>query len=714
MRDKPLSAVYVAQTPASVRQTLRVRLGALLPLLALSAGLSLWLHAAFPSLPTPWYALCAMVFALGGLLLLCCGTRMEKIVLPAVLLGGTATAAVFYRRWIVLLNDFYAALQHTSGHIYLRFATGGGMTPVLVAIVCVSAVLLAYAAFSGSPFSLLPFLVLMVEGAVSAVVPFGLGTALFAVGFVLLFRRQGLSVRGMLGRTAAAAVCVLLAVCIALPLRDLPANPLYPALREALHGVVYDSRTNAMPEGKLSGLDGWDKNDTPALRVTLETSQQLYLRGHVYETYTGSRWQPLSAQTRDGYAQLFYALHDAGFYGQTQIASALREAGETALQHVTVETLSACRAHGYLPYGAYGVSADETLIGDAEMPVASSFALYADDADALRRVQTEWTAHASEHADYLRLEQAYADYVRQADLRIPDSTRAVLDREFGARKGAADTLSEIRSAIRDYLDETLTYDEQAGGTDKKNDFLQSLLEDTRRGYSVHYATAATLLLRYCGVPARYVEGYYLPEGQQGTVTLTEASAHAWAELYLDGVGFVPYEVTPGYAGEETPQKDGEHTTTRTPPSPAAAPFNSPPEQVPPEPVEEPEDNTSRAWQIWVWIAVIGLLAAAALWIALRRRRLRAALGRIGSLPPREAVLQRYGYILRLRRCVPQPMTDTPQIARIVELAQFSDHPITDAQKARMDAFADAVVRDCLRQWRLPQQLYYRLILCIVL
>ena len=57
----------------------------------------------------------------------------------------------------------------------------------------------------------------------------------------------------------------------------------------------------------------------------------------------------------------------------------------------------------------------------------------------------------------------------------------------------------------------------------------------------HYATAAVLMLRYYGVPARYVEGYYLrPEEANAAapgeeLVLDETHAHAWAEYYLDGI-----------------------------------------------------------------------------------------------------------------------------------------------------------------------------------
>lgn len=70
-------------------------------------------------------------------------------------------------------------------------------------------------------------------------------------------------------------------------------------------------------------------------------------------------------------------------------------------------------------------------------------------------------------------------------------------------------LSEIKERIYQCLEENLAYDESAVTLNGNNDFLAYTLEQKKKGYSVHYATAAVLMLRYYGVPARYVEGYYL-------------------------------------------------------------------------------------------------------------------------------------------------------------------------------------------------------------
>ena len=87
-------------------------------------------------------------------------------------------------------------------------------------------------------------------------------------------------------------------------------------------------------------------------------------------------------------------------------------------------------------------------------------------------------------------------------------------------------------------------------------------QESPYGYSVHYATIATMMLRYYGIPARYCEGYYVSGDEAATyaagqtVTFTEAKSHAWTEYYLAGVGWLPFEVTPGYVDKEELEGEG--------------------------------------------------------------------------------------------------------------------------------------------------------------
>lgn len=77
------------------------------------------------------------------------------------------------------------------------------------------------------------------------------------------------------------------------------------------------------------------------------------------------------------------------------------------------------------------------------------------------------------------------------------------------------------------------------------------LTQSHEGNDVLYASAAVEALRTHGVPARYAEGYYVSDtdfqkSEDGSVAVTGFNAHAWVEIYFDGIGWLPVEVTPGY------------------------------------------------------------------------------------------------------------------------------------------------------------------------
>ncbi len=89
--------------------------------------------------------------------------------------------------------------------------------------------------------------------------------------------------------------------------------------------------------------------------------------------------------------------------------------------------------------------------------------------------------------------------------------------------------------------------------DPSLDGVENFLFNTKEGYCVQYASAVTLLLREMGIPARYAEGYiasglrnvggqdFIYEGY-----VLDDQAHAWVEVWYDGVGWIQYETTPQY------------------------------------------------------------------------------------------------------------------------------------------------------------------------
>lgn len=67
---------------------------------------------------------------------------------------------------------------------------------------------------------------------------------------------------------------------------------------------------------------------------------------------------------------------------------------------------------------------------------------------------------------------------------------------------------------------------------------------TRVGYCVQFATAMVMMARASGIPARMAIGFLPGRLSQGTYTVRASDAHAWPELYFDGVGWLRFEPTP--------------------------------------------------------------------------------------------------------------------------------------------------------------------------
>lgn len=106
-------------------------------------------------------------------------------------------------------------------------------------------------------------------------------------------------------------------------------------------------------------------------------------------------------------------------------------------------------------------------------------------------------------------------------------------------------------------------------TDERS-FLDYFLLEKREGYCAHFATVFVLLARAEGFPARYVQGFCVPEvSGEGTPVYSDM-AHAWPEVYVGGKGWIPFEPTPGFGvnryvvWEENTRSDGWSSYTGNP------------------------------------------------------------------------------------------------------------------------------------------------------
>lgn len=114
----------------------------------------------------------------------------------------------------------------------------------------------------------------------------------------------------------------------------------------------------------------------------------------------------------------------------------------------------------------------------------------------------------------------------------------------------ADTTYGKVKSIESFLRNNYHYTLTPGYTPEDQDFVDYFLFETKQGYCSYYASAMCVMTRAAGIPARYVEGFVLPEeaDDYGYYHVTNQNAHAWVEVYLEGVGWVSFEPTPPFAG----------------------------------------------------------------------------------------------------------------------------------------------------------------------
>jgi hypothetical protein len=352
-------------------------------------------------------------------------------------------------------------------------------------------------------------------------------------------------------------------------------------LEEKAEQIRYEKGNGNLPNGEFTYLGDFIKDEKNIkLKVVMTKPDSYYLRGFVGSVYNGHGWSELSSENAYKNADLFYRLHAENFYGQTQLAKATMLSNdkltEQSLNQITINNISASSKYIYAPYEVY--RADQTLldadvIGDAALASSGFYGNRYYSYEVLpnqvkqypliaSRLYQMHESGAEKSAKYLIQESYYNQFVYKNYTDIPDKARQLISSHLGkydVNESGRMTYQAAKQKVFEFLATGTTENVEIREKDDKSpyladgeDFLQLFLETTKKGYSVHYATAATLMFRYYGIAARYVEGYLItPDDVEGKTQTTQFDiadnhAHAWVEIYQDGIGWVPFEPTPSY------------------------------------------------------------------------------------------------------------------------------------------------------------------------
>ena len=390
----------------------------------------------------------------------------------------------------------------------------------------------------------------------------------------------------------------------------------------------------------LASLTGQDRGALPILVVTAPTSQDLYLRGQAFTRYTGLGWEaaPEEIEAFTGWGDPL---------------------GDVRIQTIALQSVL------YLPY--YPESGTVLTGGCLENRaglLSYSFPQYPRGGAASEELLEQCTA-------------------------LPEDTAAWAK----SYSFSGSTTQVIASQIASLVQNSAVYDKHTGPMPlEEPDFARWFLERSDRGYCVHFATAAVVLLRSQGIPARYVTGFRCtPEAGVPTV-VTSDQAHAWAEYYDRSLGsWQILEATAPDSGARTPVPATEATV---PPTGAQEPPETQPVSSPDPPVKQ-----RHLWPLW--LLVLPLLLPPVRWtVVLLRRRYRQ------TLPPNKRCLHWWREAQNLGNALGE--TPPEQLLDLAQRAKYSRHRLTSMDLKPFEDYC-AQCRRALEQRPLYKRLYYKYI-----
>jgi transglutaminase-like putative cysteine protease len=334
---------------------------------------------------------------------------------------------------------------------------------------------------------------------------------------------------------------IFMPISIQLPIRGQPTaqiiNPAAPLVQ--LQGIS-SSDDSTYYYGFSNQLDLSYRGSLSSAVVMYVTSPAWsYWRGYAYDTYDGRSWtlsdQTLTTIERNGLPQFRLERRPPSgetfvqtFYIENPLPNIIFTAGTPVELYLAADEV-ARDATG-------GIHIAQPLPKGSVYSVVSVRQSY--DAAQLRAVSSAYPSAITDH--YVQLPDNLSSRVRALAHQIAQNAPTAYDKV---------------AAVRDYL-LTYPYDFHPPPQAPNSEAVDQFLFVDERGVCEQFVTAMVVLLRELGIPARLVAGY--GSGTYNPITgyyeVHANDAHAWAEVYFPGYGWVPFDPTPGWTGD--PQTGG--------------------------------------------------------------------------------------------------------------------------------------------------------------
>ena len=425
------------------------------------------------------------------------------------------------------------------------------------------------------------------------------------------------------------------------------------------------------------------------MQVLTDYDDTLYLRGRALDRYDGLTWTDSGIST----ANLYWP--DSPRLGET---------GE-----VMITTRYAHRML-YLPYYVQSKNLTDMTRG---LENTNKLSQYSFTCQVLDKNNDYYKIYTDAYYDEGEWEQEFAHY-----LHLSDEVWAWAEPLALQITAGKESIYDKAQAICNYVRSSATYDTNTRRMPSEaTDFAKWFLEQSETGYCVHFATATTVLLQAAGIPARYVTGYMVDVEAAYVEIVQSKDAHAWAEYWLPGYGWMVLESTPpDLRGEAQPTEATTPVQVQTPEETygesnlgfqTARPSNSdktnPNKQNNTASTDPVAETQGSGWLIRLALILVGALGLLLSQWRLRLHRRKKALTR-GST--NQQVLAYWQELDRCHSRLPEPPAE--KIRDLAEKAKFSPHTLSSSEVAQMAA-ALAQAREKLAEKSVLKRLWDRLI-----
>lgn len=325
--------------------------------------------------------------------------------------------------------------------------------------------------------------------------------------------------------------------------------------------------------GELSGESVETSREIMTVKSAKRLAANLYLTGKAYDSFDGKEWTAANtAPSNSHYLDTIETLHTLERYDGDYLSDYLYQADITInyryfrseFLFAPLKTLSLKQNSSNLAFqeSGAGLSFDRRKGYGTEYK-ASFYQLNAGDAlfeefldqaeyypqeeipEGLFRMLRERTGVSLDMDDLSAYRQTVWDCYTEEVALSPEARAYLTEITAGCRTQA----QRLRAIERELS--TFTYTRSPGSLPEQihnaAGFLDYFLLEKKEGYCNHFATAFVLLARAQGLPARFVQGFCVPIKGKTQADVYSGMAHAWPEVYFEGIGWIPFEPTPGYS-----------------------------------------------------------------------------------------------------------------------------------------------------------------------